>query len=236
MEIDYYLVSAARRAHRLRPGRNYILGREQGVDLHLQDALISRRHAELRFVPGNGWIFVDLNSRNGSIVNGEQVQGTKSLSDQDRLQLGGHVFVFHMLPPGSDIGAVSDQAPKIDDDATMGPGVNASDIFTAGAAFTGEVGEGGILDLLQFLMMTRKTGRLDVLRGNALVGSVTVNSGEVFQAGCKGKDGLDGLIFLARDGGETFAFHGDAEVPDKNYIGLPGEGVLMELARQLDEG
>lgn len=235
MDIDYYLVSAARRAHRLRPERSYIMGREAGVDLHLQDALISRKHAELRFVPDNGWVFVDLGSRNGSIINGEQVQGTRVLADQDRIQVGGHVFVFHMLPPGGDIGAVSSQAPQIDDDATMGPGVSAGEIFTAGAAFTGQVSDGGVLDLLQFLMMTRKTGRLDILRGNSLVGSVHVKDGQVQQAACKGASGLDGLVALAKEVGESFAFHSEADVPAENHIGLSGDGVLMELARQLDE-
>ena len=238
MDIDYYLVSAARRAHRLKVERRYTVGREQGVELHLQDALISRKHAELRYEAGQGWILKDLGSRNGSLVNNERVEGERALKDLDRLQFGGHVFQLHLLPPGGDIGTVSQQGPRIEDEVTMGPGVSAVEIFTQGAAFTGKIGEGGVPDLLQFLLLTRKTGRFDLLGKAGLLGSVHVRSGEVLHAAWQGQVGMDALIGLcsAAGHGETFAFHTGTGDTVERSIKLSGDAVLMELARQLDEG
>jgi len=33
MQVDFFLMAANRRAHRLRPERSYVLGREEGVAL-----------------------------------------------------------------------------------------------------------------------------------------------------------------------------------------------------------
>src|SRR4051812_31031411 len=80
MQVEYYLVSAARRSYRLRPGRVYVFGRETTVDIPLQDALASRRHAELRWKQveqEEGWEIVDLNSRNGVLVNGTRTKESK---------------------------------------------------------------------------------------------------------------------------------------------------------------
>ena len=236
MEIDYYFVSAARRAHRLRSERFYRIGRETGADIHLQDAMISRKHAELHWAQGQGWVLRDLGSRNGSMINGKRVNGDQLLGDQDRVQFGGNVFQYYMVPPGSDLGALSDQAPKIDEDVTMGPGVNASDIMTQGAAFTGKVGDGGVLDLLQFLMMTRKTGRLDLMIGSVPLGAIHVEMGGVLDAQFAMGHGFDALLKLSKAGATMFAFHNDAEKPESVTITMNADGILMELARNLDEG
>lgn len=238
MEIDYYLVSAARRAHRLRQGREYVIGREQGVDIHVQDAMISRRHAVIRFDDGDGqWLFVDLGSRNGSFINGEKVEGSRVLNDQDRVQVGGQVYQYHMVPPGSDVSMISSQAPQIQDDVTMGAGMSAGEIFTQGAAFTGEMTEGGLFELLQFCATTRKTGRLDMLRANMPMGSIGLVDGAVRDAVCRSATGMDGLLALLNQPTEKFAFHADAPLPSgSETVQGSAEGVLMELARMSDEG
>lgn len=212
-----------------------MIGREQGADIHLQDALVSRRHAEIRWQEGDGWLLLDLGSRNGCLVNGEKVDQQQVLKDQDRLQFSGHVYQYHMVPPGSDLGLISSSGPQIDNDVTMGPGVNASDMATMGAAFSGKLTD-GLLDLLQFLLMTRKTGRLDLLQGAALVGSIHVDSGTILHAQHPNDAGFDGLLALAQSTVDHFAFHSNVDAVETPSIDLPGDACLMELARQMDEG
>jgi pSer/pThr/pTyr-binding forkhead associated (FHA) protein len=63
------------------------LGRGRGNDLVLPDRAISRQHARLQRLP-HGWLLIDLQSRNGTWVNGERVTGPYLLQDGDLIALG----------------------------------------------------------------------------------------------------------------------------------------------------
>jgi hypothetical protein len=234
MQVEYYLVSAARRSYRLRPGRVYVFGRETTVDIPLQDALASRRHAELRWKQSaeeECWEIVDLNSRNGILVNGSRLKESK-LSDSDQIQIGGQVFRYHMLPPGADPASLGNQAPQISNVETMGPGVSLMELASQGAAFTGVLSD-GLLVMLQFLLSTHKTGRLDCIGGQAL-GSVYVEKGAPVHATFAQETGIDALVALGVTPPPRFAFHADAAPDQKTIIGT-ANGVLMEMARLMDE-
>lgn len=232
VDIDYYLIFADRRARRLLTSRNYVIGRESGVDIHLQDALISRRHMELKF-EDDVWVACDLNSRNGVLVNGQRIDGTQALNDADQIQISGQVFSFYMVPPGSDLGSITSQAPEISGQVTMAPGMNMDDLAQDAAAFSGIISENGLIELLQFFSMTKKTGRLDLQDlGEAFV---WIHDGVPRDAQHNGQDGFDALLALTRDPGARFAFNQDVLPPDGPKIEGSVDGVLMELARQLDE-
>jgi len=49
-----------------------LIGRHQGCDIVLGHASVSRRHARLTFRDGN-WVLRDLDSTNGTLVNGQPV-------------------------------------------------------------------------------------------------------------------------------------------------------------------
>ena len=68
------------------------IGRDQTNSLQILDHEISRRHAELH-IRENDFQVVDLNSANGTLVNGHAVS-SKVLVDGDRIQLGKTVFAF----------------------------------------------------------------------------------------------------------------------------------------------
>jgi pSer/pThr/pTyr-binding forkhead associated (FHA) protein len=61
----------------------------------LDDANVSRRHAELR-PSGGSWIVVDLGSTNGVKVNGRAISGPQSLRSGDTLVLGSSTLVFEV--------------------------------------------------------------------------------------------------------------------------------------------
>ncbi|MFJ6618864.1 FHA domain-containing protein [Kitasatospora sp. NPDC091335] len=56
------------------PGHTVRIGRSPDNDLVLDDLLVSRHHAELRELPGGGHEIVDLNSHNGTYLNGRPVR------------------------------------------------------------------------------------------------------------------------------------------------------------------
>jgi hypothetical protein len=71
------------------------IGRSRECDVVLDDAGISRRHAEIRPAAG-GWTVEDLGSTNGVLVNGEQVLGAHPLQAGDRVELGSTEVVFEL--------------------------------------------------------------------------------------------------------------------------------------------
>jgi hypothetical protein len=68
------------------------VGRLPDCDVTLDDASVSRRHAELTETNGT-WEISDLGSTNGVKLNGERVQ-TARLADGDRLELGNVKLTF----------------------------------------------------------------------------------------------------------------------------------------------
>jgi hypothetical protein len=69
------------------------IGRSRDCDIVLDDAGISRRHAEIRPGP-EGWTLADLGSTNGVLVNGQGVEGAQPLHPGDRVELGSTEIVF----------------------------------------------------------------------------------------------------------------------------------------------
>jgi hypothetical protein len=77
------------------PPRGATIGRSRDCDIVLDDAGISRRHAEIR--PGDvGWTVSDLGSTNGVRVNGRALRGAQSLEAGDHVELGSTEIVFEL--------------------------------------------------------------------------------------------------------------------------------------------
>jgi predicted component of type VI protein secretion system len=73
-----------------------VLGRGTQVDLRIDDAGVSRRHAEIQL--GDSPMLVDLGSTNGTTLDGAPV-GRAELTDGSRIGMGDTVLVFR-LPAG----------------------------------------------------------------------------------------------------------------------------------------
>ena len=71
------------------------IGRQDQCDVQVAGTWVSRRHARLAWT-GSGYVVEDLDSTNGTFVNGERVVGPHALESGDRLQLGDQVeLAFH---------------------------------------------------------------------------------------------------------------------------------------------
>ncbi|MCC6223855.1 MAG: FHA domain-containing protein [Thermoleophilia bacterium] len=75
-----------------------VIGRSKECDVSLDDASVSRRHAEVRAGPDGYWI-ADLGSTNGTEVNGKRVDRVR-LAPGDVVTLGQTVLRFEHAPGG----------------------------------------------------------------------------------------------------------------------------------------
>jgi hypothetical protein len=71
------------------------LGRSSRCDVVLDDANISREHAELR-PRGGSWVLTDLGSTNGSSVNGRRIDAPTVVKPGDEIELGTLVMTFEL--------------------------------------------------------------------------------------------------------------------------------------------
>lgn len=75
-----------------------LIGRAGGSDIQLADAYTSSEHARIRQA-GEQWMLEDLDSMNGSYINGQRMRGAQQLADGDTVQLGRIVLQFVLRPP-----------------------------------------------------------------------------------------------------------------------------------------
>lgn len=70
-----------------------VVGRDETCDITIDNLGISRAHCQF-LKRGTAWLLQDMNSANGSFVNGRKV-GEHYLNDKDEVILGKYSLVFH---------------------------------------------------------------------------------------------------------------------------------------------
>jgi pSer/pThr/pTyr-binding forkhead associated (FHA) protein len=91
-----------------------VLGRQAECDLQLTEGHASRRHAKLFFAEDAVWV-EDLNSANGTFVNGAKITGKVRLSSGDRLRFDVEEFDFRVpseAPAAIDDGKTQYREPQ----------------------------------------------------------------------------------------------------------------------------
>ncbi len=88
---------------------SYVIGREAGNDLVIEDPQVSRRHAQLT-QQGNSYLIEDIGSTNGTYVNGKRVTAPTLLANGDMVGLADTVIIAVQvpLPMGGEATVVSD--------------------------------------------------------------------------------------------------------------------------------
>lgn len=110
-------------------GKTLNVGRNRDVELPLPDLKLSRRHCQLYYT-GDKCMLRDLDSTNGTFVNGTRIKGEVELNDFDRIVIGDTEIEFHYLekvplPFNFDAAAADpfglndDSSPAIGDDVPL---------------------------------------------------------------------------------------------------------------------
>jgi len=95
-----------------------VIGRQKGNDVVLTDTQASRKHAQIVHL-GSRFVVRDLESRNGTFVNGRPVK-EQTLKDGDEIQIGNTLIRFVDIPEVDDKGKVLEpilatrKTPEID--------------------------------------------------------------------------------------------------------------------------
>lgn len=108
------------------PQNIWTIGRDsRQVGIPLQDKRLSRCHAAIRYIQGKGFYLADLNSSNGSFVNGDRVREARRLQQGDQIRLGGSTIVFFTGSTRRELPAVAadliDRVEAVPIDATSPP-------------------------------------------------------------------------------------------------------------------
>jgi pSer/pThr/pTyr-binding forkhead associated (FHA) protein len=85
-----------------------VIGRDEALQLQLEDERVSRKHCQFRFDPAdNQYRVLDMQSTNGTYVNGKRVPGETILSDGDEVQVGDTKVVFALEDPTDKVSAMA---------------------------------------------------------------------------------------------------------------------------------
>jgi serine/threonine protein kinase/S1-C subfamily serine protease len=79
-------------------GDDFVIGRDDSADLQILDTRASRRHASLKVLPGGNAELRDLDSSNGTLLNGAPVKSAV-LSGNERLRIGDTELSFFPVDP-----------------------------------------------------------------------------------------------------------------------------------------
>lgn len=104
-------------------GSQAVIGREEGLEIVLQDPESSRRHSRVYWQAGH-YIIEDMGSTNGTFVNGVQITGPQFLNAGDSIGVGQTALVFQVSTTGQP-NVVSQYQPTPPQAAPAG--VSASD-------------------------------------------------------------------------------------------------------------
>jgi len=70
------------------------IGRGDDMDIVIDNASVSRRQARIEMMPSGEWVVEDLNSANGTFVNGQRLTARRALSRGDEISFGKFSLFF----------------------------------------------------------------------------------------------------------------------------------------------
>jgi pSer/pThr/pTyr-binding forkhead associated (FHA) protein len=207
----------------LRPAEAVVIGRSRSCDLCLRSPDASRRHAEIALT-ASGWEVRDLDSTNGTFVNGERVT-QHLLRPGDRIEIGGDAITFCEVGVG-----VEDRS---------GSATGEAQTMTVERPLPGETFQGSLAEIppfavLQILEMGRKTGCLQLETDDG-PGRIWLAAGAPVHAETKCLRGFDAAVAIVHASAGRFRFESGAQAAEQTIRATVTE-LLLEASRLLDEG
>jgi pSer/pThr/pTyr-binding forkhead associated (FHA) protein len=213
----------------LQDARDLVIGRSSDLDLVLIEDMVSRKHAKITLQDGAITI-ADLGSTNGTFVNGEKVKKTQ-LKEGDRILIG--TSILKLVTVQRSAQPIDSRAAQQQLERTA-----AAQERRGRSAVQGRLEEVPLVDLLQLLSTSKKTGAIVIegYRG----GRVHLRNGRVVAAVIDADPTLPPKKALYRmvgwtQGGFEFVPQEGELPPMPNEIQESTEALVMEAMQQQDE-
>jgi hypothetical protein len=205
--------------------KQIVVGRSSDLDMVLVEDMVSRKHARIALQQDQIWI-EDLDSTNGTFVNGEKIKRAR-LKEGDRVLIGTSILK---------VIAAEAQA----DGAPPPPQKNYAEYEKnrpTTKSMSGNIEEVPLPDLLQLFGTSKKNGVLSI-RTNNDVGRIYMRKGNIYYATINDSRELGALKSVYRMLAWEKGFF-DLEPPDTerfaDEVDSSVQEVLMEGLRLLDE-
>jgi pSer/pThr/pTyr-binding forkhead associated (FHA) protein len=215
----------------LEEGRAFTIGRSSDLDLVLVEEMVSRKHARIQVA--NADISIeDLDSTNGTFVNGEKIHQAR-LRDGDRVLIGTSILkVVNLSGPGPN-GMATIRGSGGDLLLGRQRATRSEEV----PRMTGNLEEIPLPDLMQLFGSSRKTGVL-VVHTNERAGRIYLNQGRIQSAVIQEQPDIPPLKAVYRMLGWTRGVF-ELDPPEERVFDEPLDAnvqeVLMESFRQQDE-
>lgn len=239
------LITVTGRVIELKPRKKYVLGRGPECEIVIEDLSCSRRHARITVNRrGNVVHLEDLGSRNGTFVSDDRVYDRTAVMDGARLRIGTTVFLLQLPldePEGEEPEQhLVDSRTVAIEQLSLGAAVDPQVLKvlkranpTEKTEFAGQLSALGLVELLQLLMQTRRSGTLHVEFGGGSA-QIELREGEVVAANHADLHGFQALLLLVRqEEGLFWLVETDEECP--RNVHEPASVLLVELCRAHDE-
>lgn len=226
-ETAAYLICGSR-LYELTAGRSVTLGRVRENDIVVNDNHASRQHARIEVSPGS-CVIKDLNSSNGTCVNGEKVS-RHTLKTGDKIEIGAAVYLFHSGEQPPDLKKLYRHV--VEDLPTAR--ITAPGDALPPDDFGGSVEAMPLVEICQMIGFGNRSGSLQVVPPEGDAGRLYFREGRLVHAECGAETSNEAVfrILLAKCG--TFRFNaGDVDV--RPSITMPTSVLLLEAMRRIDE-
>jgi pSer/pThr/pTyr-binding forkhead associated (FHA) protein len=204
----------------LRPGMSLVLGRSRRCDVQLPSAEASRRHASI-VDAADGFEVRDLDSTNGTFVNGEAIE-KRRLEPGDRIEIGSCALTFCLVEGGLETSGQEREAQTM-----------LSERPLIAEVFRGDLAQIPTFAVLQMLEMGRNSGllRLETEEGPA---RLWLTEGRPIHAETKAQRGWDAALALMNARSGRFTFEPQQGTPESTIEATVTE-LLLEASRLFDE-
>lgn len=209
----YFLLGAQSEWLRLWPHCRYTIGSSPACEVMINEPELSSRHALIEFRDGRPHL-CDLSSATGTFVDGLPIYD-HPLADGDCIQLGPREFRFLA---GEESRLVAELIAAQGD-----------------KSFSGNLTDTPIVDVLQFMHATRKSGALSIVADGA-VSVIEFHEGSIRFAEMGGDSGPEAIykLLTLKAGRFVFSTAAGTRVFRRN-ISESTPFLIMEAARRMDE-
>jgi len=216
-----YLINVAGSRVRLHRGQTYYLGRGKECDFVIPDTACSRRHASLTVDSQTDSVYVDdVDSRNGTYLNGRPVDGPTMVPNSGRLRIGASIYLLQLQ-----------EEPELADLEETCTGCDVGEVLRD--VDGGELSSLGLVETLRLLVTAQRSVTMHVAMPTAAA-RVDVRSGEIRSARHGGVEGFEALKNLALEpSGIFWLVETNGRCP--HNIHEPSSHVLAELGLLLDD-